>query len=428
MRVKYWLNKSVLKERKTIYAHIFVGKQRLIMNTGQEINPAHWDNRKQRATGKGSASLNEFLNALYDRLFKIHREILQANFEASEEFITTKFIQAIKPAEEVSFFNLYDQFLNIRKPVMALNTLKKYNNVRNILKSFEQFSGQKLTLEGLNFLFLDRFVNFMLSNNHTNTTIAKHVSTLKAFLNWSVERELNKNLTFQQFKVKFNSGRQEVIFLNRSELTQLEALSPISFSPGSNVPTLSIGVVSAETLSRVKDLFLFACYTGARFSDVQALKFNDIKGNSWSVITQKTQSVLTIPLNKKALDIIIKYRPLANQLPQISNQRLNEYLKILSYQAGLNSPTRLVRFSGSNREETTLPKYMLITTHTARRTFITLSIEAGMNPEAIMKITGHSTYSMMKKYLQVTDTMVQNEYSKAWEETDQKPILNLNSR
>ncbi len=428
MRVKYWLNRSVLKERKTIYAHIFVGKQRIILNTGQEINPSSWDNRKQRATGKGSASLNEFLNSLYDRLFKIYREIRQANFEASEELVASKFLQAIQPKDSLSFFDAYDQFIELRKPVMAKNTIKKYANIRNILSSFEQFTAQKITFEGLNFMFFDRLVNFMLSNNLSNNTIAKHVVDLKSFLNWSVERELNKNLTFQQFRVKFNTSRAEVIFLNRSELSRIEELSPQAFSPDTNAPAFNNRPVSADTLTRVKDLFLFACYTGARFSDVQALRFSDITGNAWSVITQKTQAVLTIPLNKNALDIIAKYRPHGNSLPRISNQRLNEYLKILCFQAGLNTPTRVVKFSGSLRSETIEPKYMLITTHTARRTFITLSIEAGMNPEAIMKITGHTTYAMMKKYLQVTDTMVQNEYAKAWENRESKPVININER
>lgn len=428
MRVKYWLNKSVLKERKTIYAHIFVGPQRLILNTGQEINPAHWDNRKQRATGKGSASLNEFLNSLYDRLFKIYREIRQANFDAPDDFVAAKLLQAIRPKRSLSFFEAYDQFLELRRPVMAKNTLKKYVNIRNILSSFEDFSGQKITFEGLNILFLDKLVNFMLSNNLSNNTIAKHIIDFKSFLNWSVERELHKNLTYQQFKIKFNTSRAEVIFLNRFELSRLEDLSPAGFAPASDAPAFTNRPVSADTLNRVKDLFLFACYTGARFSDVQALKFSDITGNAWSLITQKTKSVLTIPLNKKALDIVSKYMPQGNSLPKITNQRLNEYLKILSFQAGINSPTRVVKFSGAIRSETIEPKYMLITTHTARRTFITLSIEAGMNPEAIMKITGHTTYAMMKKYLQVTDTLVQLEYSKAWEDTVSKPVININGR
>jgi len=428
MRVKFWLNKSVLKEKKTIYAHIFLPGQRLILSTGQEVSPSKWDNKKQRSSGKGSASLNEYLDALYDHLFSIYRDIQKSNFEASPQLVAEKFTEAIKPKENRSFFSAYDQFMELRKPVISKNTLKKYNNIRNLLSAFEEETKYRLSFEKINFLFLDKFVNFLLAKNQANNTISKHIVDLKAFLNWAVEREINKNLTFQQFKLKFNYTRAEIIFLNRSELARIESLNPKDFQPAENIPSFTNRPVAADTLNKVKDLFLFACYTGARFSDVQALKISDIRNNAWSVITQKTQDVLTIPLNKKALDIIAKYKNSGNSLPRITNQRLNEYLKILCYQADINEPLRSVKFSGSNREETIQPKYMLITTHTARRTFITLSIEAGMNPEAIMKITGHSTYAMMKKYLKVTDTMVQNEYSKAWEETEQKPILNLKSR
>ena len=75
------------------------------------------------------------------------------------------------------------------------------------------------------------------------------------------------------------------------------------------------------------------------------------------------------------------------------------------------SPTTTTQHKGSERVATTRPKYELIGTHTARRTFVTLALEGGMRPETLMRITGHKDYKMLHRYLKITDVVVQDEFA-----------------
>jgi len=58
--------------------------------------------------------------------------------------------------------------------------------------------------------------------------------------------------------------------------------------------------------------------------------------------------------------------------------------------------------------------YELISTHTARRTFVTLSLEKGMRPEVVMEITGHKDYKTMKKHIKITSKVKHNEIKNVW--------------
>ena len=81
---------------------------------------------------------------------------------------------------------------------------------------------------------------------------------------------------------------------------------------------------------------------------------------------------------------------------------------------GFNEEIKHVNFIGKKRYETTYLKSDLIASHTARKTFVTLALEGGMQPESVMKISGHSSYRSFKRYINITDNMVRNEAVKAF--------------
>ena len=90
-------------------------------------------------------------------------------------------------------------------------------------------------------------------------------------------------------------------------------------------------------------------------------------------------------------------------LPVISNQRMNDYLKELCELAGIDSPVHITYYRGQQRIDETRPKYELMGTHAARRTFICNAILLGIPANVIMKWTGHSDYKAMKPYIDVAD-------------------------
>ncbi|WP_313608009.1 site-specific integrase, partial [Dysgonomonas sp.] len=163
-----------------------------------------------------------------------------------------------------------------------------------------------------------------------------------------------------------------------------------------------------EYLLRVRDTFLFACYTGLRHSDLYNLRKSDIIGDRMYITTEKTADNLDIPINKPANNILNKYKDVYfkndKALPVISVQKMNDYIKELCKLSGINDDIRLVHYKGNQRIETISPKHDLITSHTGRKTFICNSLHLGLSPQTVMKITGHSNYEAMKPYIEITDS------------------------
>ena len=162
-----------------------------------------------------------------------------------------------------------------------------------------------------------------------------------------------------------------------------------------------------------RDLFLLSCYTGLRYSDVAALRPQNIADGRLVLTTQKTRQPLTIPLRPEARQLVA--RMLAGELRQgVSPQKLNAHLKTLGELAEIDTPTERVRFAGAERRKELKPKHEFITFHTGRRTFVTLALEAGLRPDVVMKITGHEDLKSFKRYVNVSRETVLDEFANVY--------------
>ena len=142
---------------------------------------------------------------------------------------------------------------------------------------------------------------------------------------------------------------------------------------------------------------------------------NQILEDRIQLTTQKTKDRLTIPLLPQAREILNLHKDkYITALPTISNQKTNEYLKELGKLAELTAPVTVIQYFGSKRDEQTYPKHEKLSTHIARKTFVTLALEKGMRPETIMKITGHKDFKAMKPYIKLVDQQVKDELFEAW--------------
>ena len=132
--------------------------------------------------------------------------------------------------------------------------------------------------------------------------------------------------------------------------------------------------------------------------------------------TEKTKDILSIPLNDYAMEIIDRHRIDDKvHLPVIiTNQKMNEYLKELGELAKINEIIEQHRYSGNNKKTTTTEKYNLITTHTARRTFVTLALEKGFRPEVVKEMTRHKNYATFKRYIKITNQVKKEEMNRLW--------------
>ncbi len=389
---------------RTIWANIYENGNSLLLNTHERVDTRYWDKETQRANIRKAReprlkselnSLNLFLNAYEHKIHSIRLKMKTENPSIEFSEITDQ-IKKEFGNKSNTFYDIYEDFIKTKRTLVGKQTIQKYTRLRSLLMEFEKDTGYRLSFNSINNLFNDKFLSYLIEDKKMlNSTAYKVISFLKTFLGWAYDRKLNPNRDFRSFKGK--TYENEVIFLNEEELMTL-----YNFELDDN------------RLARVRDVFVFQCFTGPRYSDILSLKQEDIRAGTWNLRQQKTKNITLIPLNKYAISILAKYPDY--KLPVISNQKMNKYIKELCELAGIDETITIIKYRGNNRIEETKKKFEVIGTHTARRTFITLSLRKGMKPEVIMKITGHRSYKMFQKYLKIADDHTRKEMFEAWGE------------
>lgn len=408
MTVYYYLENVKTKEnQKMIYAYVrgFRNRKTIKISTKTKINPNYWNSEKQivKTSYTLAPETNEFLTRFKLEIEKVIKVVKADNVNADYsdyfEALNNRFRKAPEPEPEPDFFQIYGLFLELRKNDLSNSMQEKYVTLKSKLIAFQTFSNFAIKFETIDLMFYDLFKNYLLEKENLSTnTMFKYFKYLKTFMKWSYEKKKHSNLDFKSFKTP--QHQTDIIYLTDWELSKL-----YDYDLSNNKP-----------LSNVRDVFLFQCYTGVRYSDILNLKRHDIKNNVWHLHTKKTKQYLQIPITKKANAILKRYENDTKPLPSVSEQKTNARLKELCKLVGIDELVSIVKYRGNNKDEKEFFKYELVSTHTARRTFVTLSLEKGMRPEIVMAITGHTDYSSFKKYIKIVTTIKEQEIKQAWDE------------
>ncbi len=363
------------------------------------------------------------LTGIIDKCFKMHevndtiptpaqiKEYYHEHYNIKrqiDEAIDEEIRADLKP---LAFWTIYEEFLedNGAKNAWSASTLNKFYYLKNDLTNYKK----KIEFEDITEKWLTGFVCFLRDKKYTapakslpdehgkrkgekiglkNDSIKKKLCYLRWFLKWATAKGYNSSLAYQTFKPTLKSTNNPVVFLTKEELNAINSLE---------LPE------TKKYLERVRDVFMFCCFSGLRYSDALNLKKSDIKNSKIMITTVKTGDSISIELNDVTKQILNKYKdyPLENNkaLPVITNQKMNSYVKELCFLAGIDEPIRITNYRGSKRIDEVQPKYRLIGTHTGRRTFICQMLSLGVPAEIVMKWTGHSDYSAMKPYIAIVD-------------------------
>ena len=410
-------NGVLITENVPIRMRVNFASKRIEFTTGYRIDSAKWDAAKQRVKNGCSNKLKQSASEINASLLECYTEIqsIFKRFEVEDVMPTPEQIKEVfnalrkpvseepKPKKEAlpcDFFQVFDDFVEDcgRQNNWTDSTFEKFAAVKNHLTNFR---------EGLTFEFFDErglndYVGYLRDvKEMRNTTIGKQLSFLKWFLRWAFKKGVHQNNAYDSYKPKLKSTQKKIIFLTWDELNRLREFK-IPFNK--------------QALERVRDVFLFQCFTGLRYSDVFNLRRSDIKGDHIEVTTVKTSDSLIIELNNHSKAILDKYKDVAFEddkvLPVITNQKMNDYLKELAELAGIDEPVRQTYYRGNERIDEVTPKYALLGTHAGRRTFICNALALGIPPQVVMKWTGHSDYKAMKPYIDIADDIKANAMSK----------------
>jgi integrase len=391
--------------------------ERVKVATGFKVKPAHWNDEKGRVKNVTDALDKDEINGYLERTEKAVGKIitdLKANLiPLSKETIKHRIDAYLNPAVEVEkpktlldFVRWYIETCPNRLVrgskartgrFISPDTIRRYKTTLNGLEAFSKVYPRTLEFDHIDASFYKAFTEWLTAKNYATNNVSKYVENVKGFMSAAVDEGLTSNMAYR----KFSNLREDAenIYLTESELQRIYELD------------LSKNI----RLERVRDLFIFAAWTGLRFSDFSTLQPEHIKtdenGNQYLDLRQrKTGGRVQVPIVHDAVtELLAKY---SNTLPTgISNQKTNDYLKEICKSAEINERIlkhvtkggkALVKTSdGWNKTSAGVEKWTLVTTHTARRSFATNMFKRGMPTVLIMKLTGHKKESEFLKYIKI---------------------------
>jgi integrase len=389
--------KKSVKDCPVRFSFNFDG-QRFMSTTGLKADEKQWSSDKQQfKSGASNAdSKNETLKAIANELEHIYLEAKNEGKTPTQEYIKNVYR---KKGEPLTFFEYFNEFTQTAGKVNAwsLSTYQKFTTLKKHLEAFEKAKNVKLNFASVNRDFYQKLFTYFVEIGHRNSTIKKTIKNLNWFLGWCMKSKKIEIPGYKDFEIKDKTqstqgNPENIIFLKPTEFLKMYE---------ANIPDLR--------LSRVRDIFSFMCATGLRFSDYDSLTKDSFADGVLKLTTQKTADSLEIPLNSFALEILEKYN---YSLPKISNPKLNLYVKDLSKLLEFDRLITKVYIKNGQtvRETSTLSN--VITTHCARRTFISLSVFLDMNTEIIMRFSGHHSHKMMEAYTGITDHQKRTEMNR----------------
>lgn len=345
-------------------------------------------NKVDSRNGDNYKELNQRITRLKKRAANLFEKLQDKNMDLNKEIVTRLFKgREIEGIEKRSLWNAFDKYIDFSTNTKATGTVKPIMAAKNKLETFEKETGYRITFDSIDLNFLDKFQKWLLlDKKHSHNHYAALLKRLKAFLNWSETRGYNTNNKYKQFKVAEKEG--SIIYLTMDELKHL-----VHFK------------FEKEVHRKVRDFYCFGCISGLRYSDLSRLtNDNIVNKRTLTLTTQKTKITVNIPMNDLHLTIIKRYEGARRLLPKYSNQRINTYIKEVCQIAGINAQTEFKRYIGTQTITEYYPKYKLIGSHTARKTFICNAFDGGMDINDVKAITGIRNETTLRRYLEVTES------------------------
>lgn len=411
----------ILREDKTDKAGlvpVFVNANfegaRLQCFTREKCRAKDWNAAKQefRRSMTGAEEANNVLAALSERLFKRYRDLRTAGTAPTLALLR----EAVNPATAKPMLGLVEamtEFIEVlRGRGYAFHTLRHYNTARNHLAAFLAAGRRKKIGVGeYDGAAHDDFVKYLRTTCGLGANgIYSLVKDLKTFLRHAQdERQQALGLDLKRVEVRYVD--QAKTYLTAADLAAL------------------VAVKLPKTLAPARDVFLFCCYTGLRYSDVAALH----GGNLHTLGTQgegdrvlrlmqtKTRATVSIYLSRLAAEILDRYAEPARTgdgarlLPVLANQPMNRYLKKLTQLAGLTRLVEVVSTAGGRVVKEAVPLHELVTMHTARHTFAVQSLLRGMPVAVLQRVMGYAKIQNTMRYAQVVEELHHQAMRAAWD-------------
>lgn len=364
---------------------ININGHKIALQVKRFIKPADWDAKKYGMIGRTNEArvFNDYIDAVRMKALKKYNELLSMHDEVSPQMLRDAIlgVNAAKPKMLLEIWD--DHNASLKKLIGKENsyaTFQKYTTARSHVQAFLQkrYNLSDISVKQVNYQLISEFSLYLKTEkNCGNNTTTKFLQNFKRIITIA----LRNGWIVQDPFVHINMSIEDVErpYLTQEELSRLLAVqSPF------------------DRLNRVRDFFVFSCFTGLAYIDIKQLKKREIEENESGVWIrthrQKTGVRSNVPLLEIPRNIIAKYcvfEALNDNdpiLPIISNQKMNAYLKELA---------DLCKISKE------------LTFHVARHTFATtVTMMNGVPIESVSKMLGHKKIATTQHYARIVDKKV----------------------
>lgn len=414
---RFNLHKPSSDTHTQIYLIYHFKKGKLNYSIGEKIVPRYWclDTQRPLLSRNLPKDILAENRALNNKLSNIETELSQhlkdynamdviPEIKDLQNFLNKLLKKNLKPVPvkrpEKTMIEYYEEFVSDIKNQRRINLkglyrgkpmskdygkthattithLKKYQLLHN--------DNKVLKFEDITLEWYSLFVEMLQKGDKAFNTIGCHIKNIKNFLRFTYGRNLHTNTIYQHPHFMTLKEHTDNIYLDETELESI----------------YSLDLTNNTRLEIVRDLFLIGCYTSLRYSDFRNIKSTDVihddSGDMLEIKIKKTGKTVLIPLMINAVEIMKKYD--WNLPKAISNQKFNVYIKEIGKMAGIEEECTLSKTYNNKQKQITKPKYQLISSHTARRSFLTNMYLYGFNEYDIMTISGHANVVDFRIYI-----------------------------
>ncbi len=371
-----------------ILLRVTVNGTRAVFTTPLKVKPDQWSSTLGIATGKDRASkeVNHHLDVIKVKIMQLHKDMELAGEPFSADDVIARYTgKDIKP--KIMLIEVFqehnDKCEKLEGKDFASGTVERYRtSLKHTVEFMEHTYGKSdIPIEEVNHKFITDYEDYLkIVRNCAHNTTTKYLKNFKKIIRIALANDYIQKDPFANIKFSLNKVEKE--FLTENEL---KIIIQKEFS--------------IERLAQIRDFFIFSCFTGLAFSDLQGLRKEHIvidnDGRPWiRKQRQKTKVMCNIPLLKASVDLIERYKdhPVCSTsdrvMPIISNTKMNAYLKEIMDVCGIDK---------------------VVSTHTARHSFATMMLSKGVSIENVAKMLGHTDTKMTRHYARILDKDIMND-------------------
>jgi len=383
-------DKAKINGECPIYIKILFKKKTTTISTGKYITEERWsetNNLRQILRNEKEKVIKEYLNLYVLKIEKLYNQLEKygddINIKEFKSILLDKEPREEKPTilDIISIHNShFSKLVSIGERSPA--SLQKYERVKELVRLFnlKTYGSEIVLIDAISSAYVYNLESYMKFESEykgkvgiKNNSVVKYFKTFKTVCNFAIKLELISKNPFSKYDGKLQI--KDAIYLTQDELNKIEEKA--------------FGI---DRLERVKDIFLFSCYTGYAPIDAENLKQDNLitnnDGDLWIVTDRvKTGIRANVPVLPTVKRIIDKYEGLQfGLIPKISNQKMNAYLKEIADICGIKKN---------------------LTWYVSRHTFATtITLGNGIKLENVSAMMGHSNIKQTQHYAKVLDSSV----------------------